>query len=71
MSLLTVIHFPPVTVYKATIEMTHYQKKHDIKFFRPLILPLTQVSRNVPCESTLNPSSYLLFPMSPDPQKCK
>ncbi|EDM14152.1 rCG23545, isoform CRA_c [Rattus norvegicus] len=28
--------------YKATIEMTHYQKKHDIKFFRPLILPLTQ-----------------------------
>ncbi|XP_028644277.1 mitochondrial inner membrane protein OXA1L [Grammomys surdaster] len=28
--------------YKATIEMTHYQKKHDIKLIRPLILPLTQ-----------------------------
>ncbi|KFO27516.1 Mitochondrial inner membrane protein OXA1L [Fukomys damarensis] len=28
--------------YKASIEMTAYQKKHDIKFFRPLILPLTQ-----------------------------
>ncbi|KAK7796962.1 hypothetical protein U0070_007697 [Myodes glareolus] len=28
--------------YRATIEMTRYQKKHDIKLFRPLILPLTQ-----------------------------
>lgn len=28
--------------YKATIEMTRYQKKHDIKLLRPLILPLTQ-----------------------------
>ncbi|XP_031217085.1 mitochondrial inner membrane protein OXA1L isoform X2 [Mastomys coucha] len=28
--------------YKATMEMTHYQKKHDIKFLKPLILPLTQ-----------------------------
>ncbi|XP_040596422.1 mitochondrial inner membrane protein OXA1L [Mesocricetus auratus] len=28
--------------YKASIEMTRYQKKHDIKLFRPLILPLTQ-----------------------------
>lgn len=44
-----VIHFPPITVYKATIEMTRYQKKHDIKLLRPLILPLTQVSRNVLC----------------------
>lgn len=66
-----VIHFPPLTVYKATMEMTHYQKKHDIKFLRPLILPLTQVSGNVPCLFIPNPSSCLLFPMSPDPQKCK
>ncbi|XP_030174538.1 mitochondrial inner membrane protein OXA1L isoform X2 [Lynx canadensis] len=28
--------------YKASSEMTFYQKKHDIKLFRPLILPLTQ-----------------------------
>lgn len=28
--------------YKASSEMTLYQKKHDVKFFRPLILPLTQ-----------------------------
>ncbi|XP_045864264.1 mitochondrial inner membrane protein OXA1L [Meles meles] len=28
--------------YKASSEMTFYQKKHDVKFFRPLILPLTQ-----------------------------
>ncbi|KAM4853395.1 mitochondrial inner membrane protein OXA1L [Thomomys bottae] len=28
--------------YKASMEMTLYQKKHDIKLFRPLILPLTQ-----------------------------
>lgn len=28
--------------------MTRYQKTHDIKLLRPLILPLTQVSRNVP-----------------------
>lgn len=27
--------------------MTFYQKKHDVKFFRPLILPLTQVSKNI------------------------
>ncbi|XP_008838134.1 mitochondrial inner membrane protein OXA1L isoform X1 [Nannospalax galili] len=28
--------------YRASSEMTLYQKKHDIKLFRPLILPLTQ-----------------------------
>ncbi|XP_040083140.1 mitochondrial inner membrane protein OXA1L isoform X2 [Oryx dammah] len=28
--------------YRASSEMTFYQKKHDIKLFRPLILPLTQ-----------------------------
>ncbi|XP_052589228.1 mitochondrial inner membrane protein OXA1L [Peromyscus californicus insignis] len=28
--------------YRASLEMTHYQKKHDIKLSRPLILPLTQ-----------------------------
>ncbi|XP_012880926.1 PREDICTED: mitochondrial inner membrane protein OXA1L isoform X4 [Dipodomys ordii] len=28
--------------YKASTEMTLYQKKHDVKLFRPLILPLTQ-----------------------------
>ncbi|XP_021551066.1 mitochondrial inner membrane protein OXA1L [Neomonachus schauinslandi] len=28
--------------YKASSEMTFYQKKHDVKLFRPLILPLTQ-----------------------------
>uniref|UniRef100_A0A9L0KDR0 OXA1L mitochondrial inner membrane protein n=1 Tax=Equus asinus TaxID=9793 RepID=A0A9L0KDR0_EQUAS len=28
--------------YKASSEMTLYQKKHDVKLFRPLILPLTQ-----------------------------
>ncbi|ERE89351.1 inner membrane protein OXA1L [Cricetulus griseus] len=28
--------------YRASIEMTRYQKKHDIKLLRPLILPLTQ-----------------------------
>ncbi|KAL6051793.1 hypothetical protein STEG23_032066 [Scotinomys teguina] len=28
--------------YRVTIEMTRYQKKHDIKLSRPLILPLTQ-----------------------------
>nr|XP_045010773.1 mitochondrial inner membrane protein OXA1L [Jaculus jaculus] len=28
--------------YRATSEMSLYQKKHDIKFLRPLILPLTQ-----------------------------
>ncbi|KAG3260872.1 OXA1L, mitochondrial inner membrane protein [Ictidomys tridecemlineatus] len=28
--------------YRASSEMTLYQKKHDIKFFKPLILPLTQ-----------------------------
>ncbi|KAL1780427.1 mitochondrial inner membrane protein OXA1L [Sigmodon hispidus] len=27
---------------RASIEMATYQRKHDIKFFRPLILPLTQ-----------------------------
>lgn len=66
-----VTHFPPITVYKATIEMTRYQKKHDIKLLRPLILPLTQVSRNAPCLFMPNPSSCLLFPMSLDPQKRK
>nr|KAF6501756.1 OXA1L mitochondrial inner membrane protein [Molossus molossus] len=28
--------------YRASSEMTLYQKKHDIKLFKPLILPLTQ-----------------------------
>ncbi|EHA99998.1 Mitochondrial inner membrane protein OXA1L [Heterocephalus glaber] len=28
--------------YRASMEMTAYQKKHGIKFFKPLILPLTQ-----------------------------
>ncbi|XP_003420979.1 mitochondrial inner membrane protein OXA1L [Loxodonta africana] len=28
--------------YRASSEMTLYQKKHDVKLFRPLILPLTQ-----------------------------
>ncbi|XP_004389992.1 mitochondrial inner membrane protein OXA1L isoform X2 [Trichechus manatus latirostris] len=28
--------------YRACSEMTLYQKKHDVKLFRPLILPLTQ-----------------------------
>uniref|UniRef100_A0A8D2AP80 OXA1L mitochondrial inner membrane protein n=1 Tax=Sciurus vulgaris TaxID=55149 RepID=A0A8D2AP80_SCIVU len=28
--------------YRASSEMTLYQKRHDIKFFKPLILPLTQ-----------------------------
>lgn len=28
--------------YRASSEMTFYQKKHDIKLLRPLILPLTQ-----------------------------
>ncbi|KAI5280392.1 mitochondrial inner membrane protein OXA1L [Manis pentadactyla] len=28
--------------YRASSEMTFYQKKHDVKLFRPLILPLTQ-----------------------------
>lgn len=28
--------------YRASSELTFYQKKHDIKFFKPLILPLTQ-----------------------------
>uniref|UniRef100_A0A4X1UYC6 OXA1L mitochondrial inner membrane protein n=1 Tax=Sus scrofa TaxID=9823 RepID=A0A4X1UYC6_PIG len=28
--------------YRASSEMTFYQKKHDIKLFKPLILPLTQ-----------------------------
>lgn len=41
------INFPLFTVYKASSEMTFYQKKHDIKLFRPLILPLTQVSKNI------------------------
>lgn len=27
--------------------MTLYQKKHDVKLFRPLILPLTQVSKSI------------------------
>lgn len=35
----------PFPVYRASSEMTFYQKKHDIKLFRPLILPLTQVSK--------------------------
>lgn len=41
------INFPSFTVYKASSEMTVYQKKYDIKLFRPLILPLTQVSKNI------------------------
>lgn len=41
-----IINFPSFTVYKASSEMTFYQKKHDVKLFRPLILPLTQVSKN-------------------------
>ncbi|XP_062947359.1 mitochondrial inner membrane protein OXA1L [Cynocephalus volans] len=28
--------------YRASSEMTLYQKKHDVKLFKPLILPLTQ-----------------------------
>nr|XP_006988540.1 mitochondrial inner membrane protein OXA1L [Peromyscus maniculatus bairdii] len=28
--------------HRATLEMTRYQKKHDLKLSRPLILPLTQ-----------------------------
>ncbi|XP_008063470.1 mitochondrial inner membrane protein OXA1L [Carlito syrichta] len=28
--------------YRASMEMTLYQKKHDVKLFKPLILPLTQ-----------------------------
>ncbi|ELW69239.1 mitochondrial inner membrane protein OXA1L [Tupaia chinensis] len=28
--------------YRASTEMTLYQKKHDVKLFKPLILPLTQ-----------------------------
>lgn len=31
-----------VEFYRASSEMTLYQKKHDIKLFKPLILPLTQ-----------------------------
>ncbi|KAF6351998.1 OXA1L mitochondrial inner membrane protein [Rhinolophus ferrumequinum] len=31
-----------VEFYRASSEMTFYQKKHDIKLLRPLILPLTQ-----------------------------
>lgn len=61
-----VIHFPPLPVYRATIEMTRYQKKHDIKLFRPLILPLTQVSSSI-----LNPVSSVLLPMSQDSQKSR
>lgn len=61
-----VTHFPPLAVYRATIEMSHYQKKHDIKLFRPLILPLTQVSLSI-----LNPVSSVLLPMSQDAQKSR
>lgn len=64
-----VTHFPPLPVYRATIEMTRYQKKHDIKLFRPLILPLTQVSKTVlqlipPEPHKLSPSSHV--PRSPE-----
>lgn len=50
---------PHFTVYRASSEMTFYQKKHDVKLFRPLILPLTQVSENIaPILSWIN--HYLL-----------
>lgn len=50
--------------------MTRYQKKHDIKLFRPLILPLTQVSTTLllihPEPSKLPPASHV--PRSPGKQ---
>lgn len=32
------------SVYKVSSEMMLYQKKHDVKLMRPLILPITQVN---------------------------
>lgn len=41
--------------------MTFYQKKHDIKLFRPLILPLTQVSKkHFPSLTSSEPIRLLL-----------
>lgn len=68
---VTHIHIPPLTVHRATLEMTRYQKKHDLKLSRPLILPLTQVSKNVlllvhPEPTKLSPASHV--PGSPEKQ---
>ncbi|KAM9645307.1 mitochondrial inner membrane protein OXA1L isoform 3-T3 [Trichechus inunguis] len=38
--------------YRASSEMTLYQKKHDVKLFRPLILPLTQLGAETGVQSS-------------------
>ncbi|XP_023580660.1 mitochondrial inner membrane protein OXA1L isoform X3 [Trichechus manatus latirostris] len=38
--------------YRACSEMTLYQKKHDVKLFRPLILPLTQLGAETGVQSS-------------------